>query len=441
MLFGLAATGTGCGSEEVAGGESDAVTSQAVVGQQTFLYFRCNANGWNLDASTRLVSGSSPGTWTVAYDVAEAWMTTGWDTCTLLETNQFNGWGTQQTFYDKSGQQQLTVPSAARGSGQYVLARPGQDYHFNVRYPALGRYRMTVNWQDKSFWIERIDTPKPAGWLWPLAGQDGRAWVINNYVDLDPSSGVRDYRGGAKSYDGHLGTDIDIPSFREMDLGQAVHAISAGRVTATEASNPDRNTICQGAWNHVDVLTDDGYQVTYGHLRRNSVVVSVGSRVEVGATLAMVGSSGCSTWPHLHVEVVRAADGVLADPFRDGLWANPPVYDPPLTLLDTFVTDQEIVSTDIIANAPADAGALVRGGWIGIGINAAGGDQDDHLGITVTDAHGAIFQSVDFAMSGPVRHTLWYFNWVIGTDAPTGLWTVAVLVNGIVNETHTVQVH
>ena len=57
---------------------------------------------------------------------------------------------------------------------------------------------------------------------WPVQGVALRDWVINNYVDLDPTGGLRDYRGGAKVYDGHRGTDIDVPNFRWMDeIGRA----------------------------------------------------------------------------------------------------------------------------------------------------------------------------------------------------------------------------
>jgi hypothetical protein len=35
--------------------------------------------------------------------------------------------------------------------------------------------------------------------LWPLAGTDGHDWVINNYVDLDATSGTLDYTGGRGS--------------------------------------------------------------------------------------------------------------------------------------------------------------------------------------------------------------------------------------------------
>jgi|GEM_PF-1281104 len=439
ILLALAASA--CGADGTASNETYSASTQAVVGQHTFLYFHCNATGWIPSPSTRLVASSTPGTWTITYDVAQPWMITGWDTCTLVETNQRDGWGTRQKYYDKTGMQQLTVPATGGGTGQYALARPGQDYHFGVQYPALGKYRMSVNWQTKSFSIERADTPVPSAWLWPVTGQDGKDWVINNYVDLDPSPAILDYRGGTKSYDSHAGTDIDIPSFREMDLGQPVLAVTAGQVTAVADHNYDRNTSCQGDWNYVDVRTDDGYQISYGHLKQNSVAVSVGTRVEAGATLGMVGSSGCSTWPHLHLEARRSSDGAVVDPFLDGLWASPPVYDPPLTVMDSFVTDAEIVSSDTIANPPPNAAILTRGGWLGVGINAAGGDVGDYLSIAVTQSDGTLFQWADIPMTEPVRHTIWYFNWIIGTEAPTGPWLVEILVNGTVSESHTVQVN
>ncbi len=439
LLVGIATSG--CGAMDTQDGESYASTSQAIAGQQTYLYFNCNATGWDANARTRLVQATSPGVWTITYDVAQAWMTTGWDTCTLVETNKLDGWGTQQHFYDKSGSQQLTVPALAPGNGQYILARPGLDYHFNVKYPALGKYRLTVNWKDKTFSIARADVTHPKGWLWPVAGQDGKEWVINNYVDLDNSPAIEDYRGGAKSYDGHLGTDIDITSFREMDLGMPVVAASAGMVTGFDDSNFDRNTHCDGMWNDVAVLTDDGYQTTYGHLKKDSVVVNVGDRVEAGATLAMVGSSGCSTWPHLHFEVFRNDSGDLVDPFLVGLWASPPTYNPPLTIMAAFVADHEILSTDQIADPSPSVTAISRGGWIAVGLNAAGGGFGDHLVINVTAANGAVYQTADIAMPEAARHTMWYYNWIIDSSAPTGNWTVQILVNGKVEKTYPVRVN
>src|SRR6185436_5799534 len=106
-------------------------------------------------------------------------------------------------------------------------------------------------------------TPSSTLLLWPLAGGEGRDWVINNYVDLDPTSGTLDYTGGrgsgAKTYDGHLGIDIDAPNFRWMDGGLSiVLAAASGVVIAVHDSEPDRNTSCAGNANIVRVRHADG---------------------------------------------------------------------------------------------------------------------------------------------------------------------------------------
>ena len=70
--------------------------------------------------------------------------------------------------------------------------------------------------------------------------------------------------------------------------------------------------------NHIVVDHGDGVYAAYAHLRRGSVRVAAGDRVEAGQHLADVGNSGNTTEPHLHVQlmdapVVTAAAGV---PFR-----------------------------------------------------------------------------------------------------------------------------
>src|SRR6185503_253815 len=58
------------------------------------------------------------------------------------------------------------------------------------------------------------DTHSSTALLWPLPGRDGPDWVINNYVDLDATSGTLDYTGGtgseAKTYNGHTGLDLAV---------------------------------------------------------------------------------------------------------------------------------------------------------------------------------------------------------------------------------------
>jgi len=124
------------------------------------------------------------------------------------------------------------------------------------------------------------DTHSSTALLWPLPGRDGPDWVINNYVDLDATSGTLDYTGGsgsgAKTYDGHDGIDIDVPSFRWMDGNVSkVLAAASGVVTAIRDTEPDRNTSCTGSANLVQIRQPDGLTALYGHLKKGSVAVTV----------------------------------------------------------------------------------------------------------------------------------------------------------------------
>jgi murein DD-endopeptidase MepM/ murein hydrolase activator NlpD len=67
--------------------------------------------------------------------------------------------------------------------------------------------------------------------------------------------------------------------------------------------------------NHVVVRTEDGPCVLIAHLRRHTLRVVRGDRVEVGQVIAECGNSGNSTEPHVHIQAmdrpsVRIAAGL-----------------------------------------------------------------------------------------------------------------------------------
>jgi hypothetical protein len=156
---------------------------------------------------------------------------------------------------------------------------------------------------------------------WPLpAGVDSRA-LLGLFPDHDPTGGIKDFKGTTCTYDGHDGTDIVLHSFAEMDSGTPVVAASPGVVRQVQDAFPDRI----GTWieanrsraNLVAVGRADGSVVEYLHLRRWSTVPKVGDSVRIGDTLGMIGSSGFSDWPHLHLGL-RTRSGEAFDP-----WAGP----------------------------------------------------------------------------------------------------------------------
>ena len=263
----------------------------------------------------------------------------------------------------------------------------------------------------------------------PLGGVSGRDWVINNYVDRDRGPGVRDYRGGRKSYNRHQGTDWDVPNLRWMDRGFPVLAAAEGRVTAVHDGEFDRNVSCGFLGilkppNLVELTHADGTRSRYLHLRRGSVRVAIGQSVAAGEPLGEIGSSGCSTAPHLHFEV-RGLDGGILDPFEPSLWTDPPPYEVPLTLMDLVVKDGAIADADELKDPPPNAERIAPGGTLGVGLSTAGGSPGDRLEVRLEGAGTPPLAAV--LDEGP-PHRYWFWN--VPAPAHHGLRRLSVLVNG-----------
>jgi hypothetical protein len=269
-----------------------------------------------------------------------------------------------------------------------------------------------------------------SGMLWPLAGTDGTDWVVNNYVDLDPSPGVRDYKGGAKSYDGHRGIDIDIASFRPMDAGVDIVASRGGVVERVISQYPDRHTACvDDLWNVVDVRHSDGSLAMYGHLRTHSPVVTVGQSVTAGQKLGQVGSSGCSTNAHLHFELLSAAGQVL-EPFQIGWFAMPPVYDTEPRVMESVLKNGFFSDISELRDPRPDASTVSRGQPLGIGVTLAGIDAGDAIVFEYKRPGGVATLIGSLSPTEAYRRSHWWYNFVVPNEAP-GLWTIRVKINGV----------
>ncbi len=155
----------------------------------------------------------------------------------------------------------------------------------------------------------------------PLRCTPGEDCWIANYVDHDPGGTPRDYRCGDVTYHGHDGTDLAISDRGRMEEGVEVLAAAPGLVVGTRDGMADRSVRETGTsavngrecGNGVLIEHGDGWATQYCHMRQGSVRVHRGQRVERGSVLGLVGMSGESEFPHLHLTVRH--DNVAVDPF------------------------------------------------------------------------------------------------------------------------------
>jgi hypothetical protein len=155
----------------------------------------------------------------------------------------------------------------------------------------------------------------------PVACEVGETCFVQNYPDADAGPGYKDYACGRLSYDGHQGTDFRVATLAQMRAGIAVRAAAPGVVRAVREGMPDISVRERGlasiegrdAGNAVAIRHGNGWETQYSHLRRGSVLVSPGDRVEGGAQIGLIGLSGRTEFPHLHFSVRR--QGQVIDPF------------------------------------------------------------------------------------------------------------------------------
>ncbi len=154
----------------------------------------------------------------------------------------------------------------------------------------------------------------------PLSCTPGKDCWIQQYFDHASGPAVKDYACGLETYDGHDGTDIRV---RDTTAAVDVVASAPGTVLGTRndmddhllRTEADRAAVKdRECGNGVLVDNGNGWQTQYCHLRKGSVAVAKGAKVNRGDRLGIVGYSGMAAFPHLHIGIRR--NGAEVDPFN-----------------------------------------------------------------------------------------------------------------------------
>ncbi len=244
----------------------------------------------------------------------------------------------------------------------------------------------------------------------PLDCTLGDDCYIQQFVDHDPSADSSDFQCGTLTYDGHKGTDFALPTLADQTAGVAVLAAASGEVRGVRNDVADVLQGSDGApdvsdiecGNGVLLRHPDGWETQYCHMARGSIAVAVGDTVTTGQTLGLVGLSGATQFPHLHVSVRQ--NGRTVDPFdpdgeitcgapsAESLWDTPlpaPAGGIITSGFATMIPDYDAVKsgTASITEIPSNGAALVFWGY-GFGTQAG-----DVLELRITGPQGVVFEN------------------------------------------------
>jgi hypothetical protein len=268
----------------------------------------------------------------------------------------------------------------------------------------------------------------------PVACTLGTDCHVQNYVDRDPGPGTADVGCGNLTYNGHDGTDFALSSLAAMQAGVDVLAAAPGTVRGIRDGMPDISISDPAApplegrdcGNGVAIDHGNGWETQYCHMKRGSIRVRTGDRVETGQPLGQIGLSGNTEFPHLHLTIRQ--NGVERDPFApepttacgsvppDTLWSAPLAYDPfgfTGAGFFTAVPEWDAIKAGLSSPAalPTDAPALVL--WASYFGPRAG----DELTLAITGPEGEVIRqtvAVDRTQAVAFR--------AVGKRTPQGGW-------------------
>lgn len=289
--------------------------------------------------------------------------------------------------------------------------------------------------------------------FYPMGGLRDQDATHNNFVDLSPSGSVLDFNCTSISYNGHQGIDTDIRSLAAQGLGVPIFAALDGVVVYTRDGEPDGNSCVCGSgipgWpqcptgtfgNAVILDHGGGHQTWYWHMKRSSVAVSVGDTVLAGQQLGLVGSSGCSTGPHLHFESRLA--NLPFEPFHgpcnalSGAWVEQEPLDLGLKVL-SFATSRTSPGTSSWLNLPVSVQKALSDPFIYVWAHLGNLPASSTWQFRFFRPNGTLaftgttspFQSGQ----NPFYRTSWWW-WQLSVpelQQLAGTWTVRLDINGV----------
>lgn len=280
--------------------------------------------------------------------------------------------------------------------------------------------------------------------------RDYDIFTIANFVDLNNSVGSSgfnqytstnlDYNCGNRSYDmnngyNHAGSDIMSYPFdwQKMKTGDieviaAAPGIIIGKDDGNSSFSCGSNTASNN-WNAVYVLHADNSVVWYGHLKEGSLTMKpVGSTVEEGEYIGIVGSSGFSSGPHLHFEL-HGANNQVIEPFfgscnnttTDSWWKNQlPYTDKKINHISTHIQHPTVYQCPASNNKSRYSYYLRKNTTSHYYIWGKGLQSGDLMNFNIVRPNGTSLVNYNYNSPNPYNSFYFYWSIFVGASEPNG---------------------
>lgn len=148
-----------------------------------------------------------------------------------------------------------------------------------------------------------------------------------------------------------------ILGYRKMHSGVDFAAPRGTPILAAGSGTVERANRFGSFGNYIRIRHSDGYQTAYAHLKGFARGIKAGSRVRQDQVIGFVGTTGRSTGPHLHYEVIH--NGKKINPRRLSQLSGKPLSSKQLPLFETRRAEIEAQRASSIVIQPEQAMAVL----------------------------------------------------------------------------------
>ena len=163
--------------------------------------------------------------------------------------------------------------------------------------------------------FERLDPRQPWDcrytFHWNYGGRGGQPDGTVYLLPFEAKARHKLFQGYQGSFSHQAGSPNEYAHDWDLAAGSIVQAARDGVVVGVRQ---DSNASGVGdrfrnSANYVIIRHNDGTYAEYLHLKQDGAVVKLGDTVQAGQAIALSGSTGYTSGPHLHFAVFRAIDG------------------------------------------------------------------------------------------------------------------------------------